>query len=68
MYAIFASLGPRFGASLVQSLMGADPGKERAGPATTVLDTLDEDNRPLGGSVTTAIFSKLQHVAALILL
>ncbi|MBP1872865.1 precorrin-6B methylase 2 [Ensifer adhaerens] len=62
------SLGPRFGASLVKSLMGTDPGKAPAGPSTAVLNTLDDDHRPLGGSVTTAIFNKLQNVPAAALL
>lgn len=56
------SLGPSFGSSLIQSLMGADPGKEHGEPVATVLNHLGADNRTFGGSVTAAIFGKLQKV------
>lgn len=63
-----ASLGPRFGASLVKSLMAAEPGKQQGGSAAIVLNSLEADNRTFGGSVAAAIFGKLQKVQAAALL
>lgn len=63
-----ALLGPGFGASLVQSLMAAEPGRQHSGSAATALNILEEDNRMFGRSVATAIFGKLQKVQAAALL
>ncbi|MNJ02938.1 hypothetical protein D3C73_1630750 [compost metagenome] len=52
---------------MVQSLMGRDSGMEPAERAKAVLSSLDDDKRVFGGTVTTAIFSKLQKIPAVAL-
>ncbi|WP_312363621.1 methyltransferase [Ensifer sp.] len=61
-------LGPRFGATLVQSLMASVPGKQQAGASATVLNSLDADQHTFAGSVLATIFRKLQKVQAAALL